>query len=495
MRRFILGASLFIIVGMGYPGVDGQNIRCVYAPQDDRSVLAVGTDYSLYVCHKGRDEGCKRVKGFPPERCGTRRFIARDGDEKGVYVATEKGVFYLNMGKYEARPVYRSTTSLEKDCYAFLVLESGSMFVGTGAGLFVNDGASSVWSKIASPFGDQQIVAMHKAGDRIYAVTPNTVYCSDDLGKTWQEIYRAVVRSQEIEASSEPMDESSVAAPVFVDLAGASQSHGRLFLGASNGIYESLDGGKNWQMLPLAKFDYKNVRRLKYHEQQGILYVLTENALYGLEEGVWSKRRGFRDGQDFFLQNDSILIATEEEILEYVFDRSVESLDDEERVVPDSLLACFDDEPSIREVQEMAIAYSETSDQKIKGWRRRASLKAILPKVSVSTDRSVYGSSSGAFAVGPQDFGVTASWELGDLVFNADQTAIDTRSKLMAEMRNDILSEVTRLYFERRKAQIELLRSSELPTKEELDKKLRLHELTALIDRLTGGYFSRSLKI
>ena len=65
----------------------------------------------------------------------------------------------------------------------------------------------------------------------------------------------------------------------------------------------------------------------------------------------------------------------------------------------------------------------------------------------------------------------------------------------MVEMRNDILSEVTRLYFERRKAQIELLRSSELPTKEELDKKLRLHELTALIDRLTGGYFSRSLKI
>jgi hypothetical protein len=89
---------------------------------------------------------------------------------------------------------------------------------------------------------------------------------------------------------------------------------------------------------------------------------------------------------------------------------------------------------------------------------------------------------------------VTMSWDMGELIWNNDQTSIDTRSKLMVELRGDIMNEVTRTYFERRRLQIDLLASPIQDLKLSLEKELRLQELTADIDALTGGYFSRKLK-
>ena len=80
------------------------------------------------------------------------------------------------------------------------------------------------------------------------------------------------------------------------------------------------------------------------------------------------------------------------------------------------------------------------------------------------------------------------------LIWNSDQTSIDTRSKLMAELRDDIMNEVTRTYFERRRLQIDLLVSPPKDFKTGLEKELRLQELTADIDALTGSYFSAHIK-
>ncbi|MBI5098349.1 MAG: hypothetical protein HZB30_03800 [Nitrospirae bacterium] len=63
----------------------------------------------------------------------------------------------------------------------------------------------------------------------------------------------------------------------------------------------------------------------------------------------------------------------------------------------------------------------------------------------------------------------------------------------MVELRDDILNEVTRLYFERRKMQIEMFLSPHADIKEKTDKELRLQELTSDIDALTGSYLSKRL--
>ena len=65
----------------------------------------------------------------------------------------------------------------------------------------------------------------------------------------------------------------------------------------------------------------------------------------------------------------------------------------------------------------------------------------------------------------------------------------------MVQLRNDIVDEVTRTYFERRRLQISLLIDPPSDQPKTLEKELRLQELTALIDGLTGGYFSDHMKV
>ncbi len=64
----------------------------------------------------------------------------------------------------------------------------------------------------------------------------------------------------------------------------------------------------------------------------------------------------------------------------------------------------------------------------------------------------------------------------------------------MVQLRNDILDEVTRTYFERRRLRVEMLLSPPEDMKERIGQELRIQELTADIDALTGGYLSRKLK-
>ncbi|MCK5180082.1 MAG: hypothetical protein KAR32_11170, partial [Candidatus Omnitrophica bacterium] len=171
----------------------------------------------------------------------------------------------------------------------------------------------------------------------------------------------------------------------------------------------------------------------------------------------------------------------------------------------------FDHEPNINEVHQMAIDYAEVSHEKIKIWRRQARRKAWLPELDIGVDGdrdwsrsdSIWGSytSGGQQHVGPDDkthgedlgWDVSFSWDLADLVWSTDQTTIDSRSKMMVELREDILNEVTRLYFERRRNQIEFVVNSTTDWRLRVEKEMRIEELTALIDALTGGEFSRRI--
>jgi hypothetical protein len=163
----------------------------------------------------------------------------------------------------------------------------------------------------------------------------------------------------------------------------------------------------------------------------------------------------------------------------------------------------FENEPDIKAVQRLAIRYAEVHPDKINNWRRSARLRALVPSLSAGIGRSATdlfhwdtGQNPDNLVSGREylDWDVGLSWDLGDMIWSTDQTTIDSRSKLMVELREDILDQVTRLYFERRRLQIELLQNDLYDPQLALDKRMRVAELTALIDGYTGGEFSQKLE-
>jgi hypothetical protein len=187
-----------------------------------------------------------------------------------------------------------------------------------------------------------------------------------------------------------------------------------------------------------------------------------------------------------------------------------------------NISAYYQNEPRIDEVQQAAVKYAEVEPEKILRWRKQAAKRAFLPRVTISADHdsnrtvsnSIWGTYSsyntngnvvtapGRYYVGPDDetnynnknWGVSLTWELGDLIWSDAQTSIDVRSRLMVELRNDILDEVTKLYFERLRVKMELDNLSIEDRKKRQEKELRLEELAASLDAITGGYFSRPPK-
>jgi len=163
------------------------------------------------------------------------------------------------------------------------------------------------------------------------------------------------------------------------------------------------------------------------------------------------------------------------------------------------ILEYFADEPTIQEVQAAAVEYAAVHPDKMRKWRKRARYKAWLPEASVDwyklkEDDTHWKGSSYRGTMIDRKWSAGLDWDLSDLIWNYEQYGIEYRSQQMVKLRNDVLDEVTRTYFERRRLQIELLLSPPEDMRERMEQELRIQELAGYIDAYTGGYFFRRLK-
>ena len=163
-------------------------------------------------------------------------------------------------------------------------------------------------------------------------------------------------------------------------------------------------------------------------------------------------------------------------------------------------------EPSIQEAQAAALQFFNIDADTVSSIRTRAAWKAILPAVTGeirvndarvdSRDIDVAGFS----ATDPAAFGdttadvfeykVSARWNLPQLIFNSE--VLDASS--LAVLQEGVLKEVTRLYYTRRRLQVDLILSPPADPATQLGKELRIEELTATLDALTGNLFSTRAK-
>ena len=174
-------------------------------------------------------------------------------------------------------------------------------------------------------------------------------------------------------------------------------------------------------------------------------------------------------------------------------------------------LSAFAHEPSVRQVQRAALAYAGLHPRVLRGLRTRARWAAAVPdprfRITRTNDDGARAETDFERDRRPREVSATETrdhrlrlegevrWYPGEMVFRDQEAKLIRENRHTAHERQQLLEAVTRLYFERRRAQLGLSASVDV----DVDGATRalmlldIQQMTAELDALTGGAFSRQL--
>jgi len=191
-------------------------------------------------------------------------------------------------------------------------------------------------------------------------------------------------------------------------------------------------------------------------------------------------------------------------------------------------------EPGILEVQRAALRYVGLQPERVRKLRRGLARRGWLPVVSLRLaavgDREISRDYDDSVVYGDRYFlrdeerergrqlsgSILFAWDFADLAFNPDAVDLSREVRQVISLRDDVLDEITQLYFERKAVLLRLPASpavsfaskSAAPVSAasgggdsapstELERhrlRLRAEELAAGLDAWTGGWFSAQIR-
>lgn len=456
----------------------------------DPSIIFAATDKALY---RSSDGGKHYRSVF--QTSGINDIYI---DSQNIDLATDAGLYFSPDAGERWQRTYYSSDEQSRKCLA-LLRAGETLYLGTGGGLFYKPLEGKNWVPVGNELSRKPVNHIASGEHFIYFATDDAVYDLDRKTSGYSRIFTAGSARGTAADESESVSESEgeTARPLVRFVRVAQDDDTTVYVATARGIYLSGDGGRHWRLLanPPVALETLNAFVLLGEEEDRRLLVGTKRGAFLFDDGRWTP---MYQGMETNAMND--LVKDARGRVYAATDRGVFYLSDGQAL---PLFPSEDhsgaDEPTIQQVHRWAIDYAEVSPDKIRNWRALAGKRALLPNLSVGMDRGdgeVFhwdtGTNPDTLLKGRDllSWDVSLSWDLGDLIWSTDQTTIDSRSKLMVELREDVLDQVTRLYFERRRLQVELAAAALEPSAE-FDKQLRVEELTALLDAFTGGKFSR----
>lgn len=428
---------------------------------------------------------------------GSRPNDSERRDTDNIYIATDAGLYFSSDAGEHWQRTYYSSNEQSRKCLA-LLRAGETLYLGTGNGLFYRSVDETSWSAVGNELSRKAVNHIVAGEHFIYFATDDAVYDLDRKTSSYSRIFTAGSAQTIVDNESDSVTEEEVTQSLVRFIRVASDDDTTIYIATARGIYLSGDGGQHWRLLanPPVDLETLNAFVLLGEGEERKLLVGTKRGAFLFDNGRWTP---VYQGMETNAMND--LVKDARGRVYAATDRGVFYLSSEQAL---PLFPSEDhsrNEPTIQQVHRWAIDYAEVSPDKIKNWRSLAGKRALLPDFSVGLDRAegeLYhwdtGPNPDNLLKGRDllNWDVSLSWDLGDLIWSTDQTTIDSRSKLMVELREDVLDQVTRLYFERRRLQVDLAADALEPAVE-FDKQLRVEELTALLDAFTGGKFSQEI--
>jgi len=447
------------------PSGGSNEIRCLAG---NGRVLFVGTRRGLFRSDDNGKTWKNVFRTILPDKNNITYIELSKHSRSSLVISTEKGVFFSGDLGAKWQDISGALDNAAVKC---LALNKELMYAGAESGLYVRKIASGDWEKVfvrSAPekreteegeegYGDDtekdtSIKSISTDGARVYVGYSSGIIYSDDKGKSWNNLERTGLRGEVNHILIMPKNK-------------------KIYCATAKGVFEFDEDKRHWLELYKGMSKSANVNRLMAGSEGGSdIFAATDKGLYSFHAG------------------------------DYMADK----YPDVEKSLH-TLKIVLDGEPTYKELQQAALKYAEVGPDKIKRWRAEARARGLLPRVSVSVDKKrsdnyeIYTSATKDYMfTGPDDtsdgWSVGLSWEVGDLIWSDDQTNIDVRSRLTTQLRNDILDDLRRAYYERKRLQFELMTNPPRDGNLRFEKELRLQELTHAIDDLTGNYLSEHIR-
>ena len=371
--------------------------------------------------------------------------------------------------------------------------------------------------------GNFEVFLSVKIGNDLYLTATSGLYIFDNEHLNWRKI------SDGIQKLPEGIINARYLCP---------DNENNLWVATGSGVYKSSNGGKFWTNL--SNGIGKNTDGF-----QGALYLFQNNdGLYsGAENGIYSydKKNNFWENLTGGIRTkestknvywlaelkNRLYSATDEGlfVLQKVSQEAENKKQEEQNnklVLKGKIEGDFSDlselEPSVIEVQKHALQFSAlptTNDYK--RYRLQARLRNLVPKLGVdlnttgtttdylqsdkgiTTDVSLNsdfnaGRTSRYQRDGKSFKQLSVQWNTDQFFYDDEIRYILNQARLTANIKENLLDDVTRIYFQRRRLQLESLSS---PPKDQLDKlsnELQIAELTGQLDSRTGGWFTKEIE-
>ncbi len=511
-------------------GINDSDLRTIAVDPANGNTVYISSGSAVYRTVDG-GERWDEILSFKGTGLKIRSLAVSLSDSQSIYAGTDDGLYRSTNRGIQWEKIF-SGIGEEKGAVLSIAVHPHSaevLYAGTRSGLFQTRDNGTKWEEGWNLPSDAEVYSLtinHSEPHIVYAVTDKGLYKSSNSGAGWEKLLEAPRHGEERiiadEINIDVMEEILTERKISSVLIDPSKTN-TVYAGTSQGLSVSRDAGITWQSVSSLGLGRTVIRHIAMSmSDPEHVFAATDRGVfrYSKDGGMWDELyKGILSSDARYLAFSStdrsgapaLWVVTGKSVY-----TSAPSIYSAAMGIPDSehsastlgdTRVLFNHEPSIDEIRAAAIEYAEVSPTKIRRWRRAAANRAWLPDVRFAYDRGKDWQSSYTFykiedeyrkfddVTKDSDHGwaVSLTWELGDLIWNNAQTSIDSRSRLMVQLRDDVLNEVTRLYFERRRLQIDMDLSSPADRKTSFERELRLQELTAHIDALTGSYFSRRL--
>jgi hypothetical protein len=444
-------------------GMDSTRFKKVAVSTASPSFIAAASEKTLYVSEDGGGHFRKAAMLKEEE---IRHLCIGEAQSNIVYLAGSR------HGYRVGRASERIFSAKEGEQINFILEHKGMLYTATSEGLYYTDASMLKWNTVPG-LGNREVYSIEGFGENIYLACEAGAYLFRHDG-TLRRLFAS--RGGGAEESLTPL---LLKVDVFTP--------SRLWLCTNRGVFRSDDRGDSWQKFYISGADNAFVYCLAQFPLDGSHVYLCSNIGFikvdiatgeskPLFEGLSTSKTRWLD----FSGDGDVFLATDQGLFKSGSPPAAPA-------PGNTLQEVLKGEPPIHIVHEAALHYNSVHPDKTGKWSRRLKYRALFPKFSVDYDKSI-STYKGRFVEGPNEWGMSLSWDIGNLVWNTYEDDVDNRAKLTTQLRMDILDEVNRLYYERLRLKREIA-GSDPQLEETIAKTLRLNELTATLNGYTGGLF------